>query len=94
MQGALAKNPRKQHGFEVLGPVLLPALSLSITAGCISVRTDPIEVNIRHELVLTVDRELRDYFAEIDRINPALEPPERSEEANAGSGGEEPSGNE
>lgn len=49
--------------------VLLPLLAL-VPAGCVSVKTDPIEVKPIHITVdvnVKVDRALNDFFGDLDR---------------------------
>lgn len=54
--------------------IWLPVAVLPLVlAGCLTVKTEPIDVNIQHEIRIKIDRELEDFFGEIDQKAEAVE---------------------
>ncbi len=55
-------------------PVLLAALLFS-GAGCLHVKTDPVEVHMTVDVNVKVDRALDDFFGDLDRRSTTIETP-------------------
>jgi len=58
--------------------LLFPAVLLSITSGCLNVKTEPIEVKPIHITVdvnVKVERALDDFFGDLDKKSTTIETP-------------------
>ncbi len=51
------------------------AVLLLTGAGCLHVKTDPVEVHMTVDVNVKVDRALDDFFGEIDRRSATIETP-------------------
>ncbi len=61
--------------------LLFPAALLSLTSGCLNVKTEPIEVKPIHITVdvnVKVDRALNDFFGDLDKKSTTIETPKTS----------------
>jgi len=56
-------------------PVLFAALVLLPGAGCLHVKTDPVEVHMTVDVNVKIDRALDDFFGDIDRRSATIETP-------------------
>lgn len=61
--------------------LVFPAVLLSITSGCLNVKTEPIEVKPIHITVdvnVKVERALDDFFGDLDKKSTTIETPKPS----------------
>ena len=68
--------PMKLRVFGNSAPLALAALCASLGAGCLNVKTQPIEVKPIHVTVdvnVKVDRALDDFFGDLDKKSATLE---------------------
>lgn len=69
-----AENGILQYNMVKHSTTLIPALAAVLLAGCVHVKSEPVEINlnISGELRLKVDRELDDVFAALDAESETL----------------------
>ncbi len=56
-------------------PRFLAVALLLLGAGCLHVKTDPVEVHMTVDVNVKVDRALNDFFGDIDRRSTTIETP-------------------
>jgi hypothetical protein len=58
-----------------LSPRALAAALLLLGAGCLHVKTDPVDVHMTVDVNVRVDRALGDFFGDLDRRSSTIETP-------------------
>jgi len=58
-----------------LSPRALAAALLLLGAGCLHVKTDPVEVHMTVDVNVRIDRALDDFFGDVDRRSTTIATP-------------------